>query len=235
MNIRISAVGIVFIFITVSWLVDWALLKPVRQWEYVRTTLLEVEFGERWPKVNRWKSPVSVQVFHKVRTHETLLKVAIQQLNNVFAGTNFYLKHSSNNALIFVHFEPFKDFIKEYGEDFCLTKEQAKLHAGAGCILFEDDGSIVSGSIWINPEFPQKYFYSILLEELTQVLGPVNDNAFVRNSLFFETSNGAPNRKTLSTLDKKLLVFLYKHLNPGDDEAAVRRAYDKYWDGIVVE
>jgi len=51
----------------------------------------------------------------------------------------------------------------------------------------------------------------------------------LRHSTFANATVG------VAAIDKKLLIFLYKYLEPGDDEATVRRKFDAHWHENVVE
>ncbi|MDP6121304.1 MAG: DUF2927 domain-containing protein [Rhodospirillales bacterium] len=76
---------------------------------------------------------------------------------------------------------------------------------------------------------------SMVLEKLTQALGPINDTTIYPDGILYENFDNVKTIVELSPLDKKLLRFLYTHLNPGDREEDVRRAFEKYWDTINVK
>lgn len=105
---------------------------------------------------------------------------------------------------------------------------------GYGFLKISDDWSLKRAAVWASVDYEQKEIRSILPEEIFQALGPANDSAIYPDSLLFETEDYAPMHKTLSARDKKLLRFLYLHLNPGDGEEEVHRAFDNYWDKMEV-
>jgi len=64
-------------------------------------------------------------------------------------------------------------------------------------------------------------------EELTQSLGLATDSAIFPDSIFYANGPDGGGATELSSLDRRLLRFLYSHLQPGDDEAAFDAAFDQ--------
>lgn len=66
-----------------------------------------------------------------------------------------------------------------------------------------------------------------MFEELTQSFGFGNDSAVYSESIFYAKGLDGGNAQTLSALDRKLVKFVYEHLDPGSDEDDFDAAYDE--------
>lgn len=70
-------------------------------------------------------------------------------------------------------------------------------------------------------------------EEVTQSLGLANDSSLFADSIFYGNGSEQDTMEKLPTelspRDKKLLSFLYSHLQPGDDATKLGRAFDAHW------
>ncbi|MEZ4749071.1 MAG: DUF2927 domain-containing protein [Bdellovibrionota bacterium] len=55
-----------------------------------------------------------------------------------------------------------------------------------------------------------------LLEELTQVMGPMRDQALYADSVFYEKNGVSGYVTQLTQIDARILAFLYMYLEPGD-------------------
>ena len=89
--------------------------------------------------------------------------------------------------------------------------------------------------VLVDEGLKQDLFKSVLLEEVFQSLGVTNDQALAEESLIYESKQSMTTWSDLAIIDKKVLIFLYKYLEPGDDEATVRRKFDAHWHEIVVD
>ena len=69
----------------------------------------------------------------------------------------------------------------------------------------------------------------VLLEELTQSLGPLGDTTILPESVMFQRGSDHGRAPKLSDWDCRMLKLLYGHLKPGDEEAEVREAYRQFW------
>ena len=69
----------------------------------------------------------------------------------------------------------------------------------------------------------------VLLEELTQSLGPLGDTTVLPESVMFQRGSDHGKAPKLSDWDRRMLNLLYEHLRPGDGKAEVREAYHRFW------
>lgn len=66
-------------------------------------------------------------------------------------------------------------------------------------------------------------------EEITQSLGLSNDSPEFADSVFYAKGSSGGNAQTLSVLDRRLLRFHYRHVQPGFGPAAYTAAFDAHF------
>ena len=69
----------------------------------------------------------------------------------------------------------------------------------------------------------------VLLEEMTQALGPLGDTAVTPESVLYEKGQDHGKAPKLSDWDRRMLGLLYGHLKPGDGGTEVGVAYARFW------
>lgn len=108
--------------------------------------------------------------------------------------------------------------------------------AGFSCTSFlPESGELFNAVIMILDDSNVDEIKGTLVEEIYQSLGVPNDHDKFRNSINYEDEHGASLLTELGMIDKKTLVFLYKYLEPGDDEAMVKEKFDKHWASILID
>lgn len=231
-------IGVILAVLLVASSVSSGNLPNHRDWKYVHKVLLTSETGEYDGFISRWNRPPRVGVISKdLKRHPPIVRSVINELNAVLAGTGMSLTLVWKNPDILIQFVE-SARLREAGAElgcemvldtvayFCTWRgDEKQFDIHIAVIVVQTDGE--TGD-----------FYSMVLEELTQALGAVNDvqDPTFEGSLFYEYEEGvsAPYFKVLSHRDKKLLRFLYTHLKPGDTEKEVRAAFDRHWDAIRV-
>jgi len=66
-------------------------------------------------------------------------------------------------------------------------------------------------------------------EEVTQVLGLMSDSSVFTDSVFYSAGSQGGNAQSLSELDRRLLRFHYRHVQPGFGRAAFEAAFDQHF------
>jgi hypothetical protein len=69
-------------------------------------------------------------------------------------------------------------------------------------------------------------------EELVQSLGLANDSPQFRSSIFFEKGSDGGKARAFSALDRRLILFFYRHVRPGAGREEVRRAFTQHWSSV---
>ena len=193
--------------------------------------LLGPEFGGRNAEkliIRRWVTSPTISVFGGTETHAQLVKEAVTKINLALKpATSIKLKPiSANNerAAIKVRFMPYADF-----PEFC---RKNKLHfSGVDDAFFwngwDQKGRFTDATVLVSTDRsrPAKLKH-LVLEEITQTLGPMNDSPLKRDSIFFSGFSTVPD---LSPDDKQLLRLLYKRMKVGEPGSRLKRAIHKYW------
>lgn len=110
------------------------------------------------------------------------------------------------------------------------------IHNGYACMRIDRETFLLNRiSAVAVEELPPDFLRSTMLEELYQSLGVTNDHSFYDDSINFADGGYGSMQPTPGIIDKKTLVFLYKYIKPGDDEATVRQKFDQYWSTIQPE
>jgi hypothetical protein len=202
----------------------------VRQ-RFAQEVLTGAEYGHAAEACLRWPRSPRVSVLAGDATHEAAVRRVVAQLNNVLAHTPIRLEllpARRPEADVEIHFVPLADFgaiARARGFQypagnvgfFWLRWSRATREISHAVVL------IASDRLWGN------MLDHVVLEEVTQSLGPINDTAVIRDSMFFAGNIDAENRVTLAPVDAQLLTLLYNRLEPGSGPAAVRTAVATHW------
>jgi len=214
---------------------DYREWNKYKEWRFVREVFLYSKSGNRMERITRWTLSPKIDFVSNNENDQAIFNDVVSELNDVLDGTGYQLIVGYNEpwAPHILAMVAKKSRIPEIAEIMgCNGLANAR---GYLCIRFKEDRSLKRAAVWASENYDQKEIRSILLEEIFQALGPTNDSAVYPDSLLFETEDYAPMYKILSPRDKKLLRFLYLHLNPGDGEEEVRRAFEKYWGKMNVK
>ena len=199
---------------------------------YLREVLLNKEFGDGDGSIVRWVEPPDVVLAEGDEKSRAVFDRVIQQLNDALEGTSMRLQsvvESRRERRIDVFMVPGSRFsaigrargFKVHGKQdgyvwvFWDTRKQFIQRA---IVLVAVDR--IAGDL----------LEHVLLEELTQSLGPLGDTTVLRESVMFQRGNDHGKAPKLSDWDRRMLDLLYGHLNPGNGEAELREAYRRFWE-----
>jgi hypothetical protein len=207
------------------------LVERERTWQFVRVVLLGTEYGYREPVVMRWASNPTISSVFSHSDKLALLHSVTDEVNGALEGANITLVPVPNTGDITVLICSKACGERNLDTLYCDFYEG---NDGLACGIGKKGSFLTESLVWVWDELSPNRQRSALLEEVVQSLGLFNDSPLYWDSLFFEIPWYAPTEKTLSSLDRRLLHFLYRYLKPGDREEDVRRAFDKHWDSIVL-
>lgn len=178
--------------------------------------------------IRRWVTSPTVSIFGPTPERTPMVEHAVKEINSALkSATRVQLKlvePQADDAAIKVHFMPFGDFA-----GFCRERDLLFTGRDYGCFYTKWDKKdrITSAHILIATDKSYgKVLQHLILEELTQSLGPMNDSAFKPDSIFYSARSAVTR---FSADDRKLLQLLYQHLKPGDSGSRVEKAFSRYW------
>ena len=198
---------------------------------YLHEVLLNKEFGAGDGSIVRWIESPDVVLVEGAETSRVIFDRVIKQLNDALKGTSTQLEsvaESGRARRIEVFMVPgsqfgaigrargFKVHGKQDGYVWVFWDSRKKFIQRATVMVAVDriDGDLLE---------------HVLLEELTQSLGPLGDTTVFPESVMFQRGSDHGKAPKLSDWDRRMLNLLYGHLRPGDGEAEVREAYRRFW------
>jgi len=198
---------------------------------YLHEVLLNKEFGAGGGSIVRWIESPDVVLVEGAEPSRVVFDRVIKQLNDALAGTSTQLEsvaESRRARRIEVFMVPgsqfgaigrargFKVLGKQDGYVWVFWDTRKKFIQRATVMVAVDriDGDLLE---------------HVLLEELTQSLGPLGDTTVLPESVMFQRGSDHGKVSKLSDWDRRMLNLLYGRLRPGDGEAEVREAYRRFW------
>jgi len=179
--------------------------------------------------VRRWVSSPTISVFGANAEQARLVQSAIDKLNAVLKSARTAVrfkpvKANDERASIKVHFMRFAEFT-----DFC--KQHNMRHSGIDDAFFwnnwDSTGRFTDARVLIaSDRSTSGKLNHLVLEEVTQTLGAMNDSPRKKDSIFFGGYSEVPD---LSPDDRQLLTLLYRRLKAGEPRSRVERAIRRYW------
>ncbi len=179
--------------------------------------------------VRRWVSSPTISVFGANAEQSKLVQSAVDKLNAVLKSARTAVRFkpvqpNDERASIKVHFMRFAEFT-----DFC--KQHDMRHSGVDDAFFwnnwDSTGRFTDAQVLIaNDRSTSAKLKHLVLEEITQTLGAMNDSPRKKDSIFFGGYSEVPD---LSSDDRQLLTLLYSRMKAGEPRSRIERAIRRYW------
>jgi hypothetical protein len=196
--------------------------------EWALDVILGQEFGKSEFVVHRWKTAPTVSVFGADERQKKTVQESVAHLNQVLSKTRFgrieFTDDEDDNADLLIYFAPIRSFAEiAKKHDFKLMVN----NEGCFSLKWNAQKEITNGYVLLASDRlrRQSDLRHIVLEEITQSMGLMNDSSTFRNSIFY-AGKGGPEK--LTQQDQLLLRILYSNLKPGAKRptvlAAIRRA-----------
>ena len=179
----------------------------------------------------RWEKAPELSVFGDRNRHTALMQRSIKEINSVLPANRqiVQLPDETDSASIKIYFIALDDF-----EAVAKTQgfEVVKGNRGFFSVDWNEKHEITSACILIAEDrLYGKRLSHFVLEELTQVLGPIGDSSRIPRSLFYEDSeaNKFGDTAHLTDIDKRLIKFLYAHVPAGSFPIELGMLFERHW------
>lgn len=198
--------------------------------EWVKEITLGSEYSPSEQIISRWtRWSATVSAHGANRSEQALVQNVTEELNTILKGTGFSLKlkkPDTKDPAIKVIFAPKKNFPKiasEHGFSY------VKGNIGFFYYWTNGQNEIFKAVVLIDSGLDTKMKNHVTHEEMVQALGLANDSKRSASSVFFERRGDGGKAQNYSTLDQKLIYFVYKHLKAGAGPQALETAFEKHW------
>ncbi|MFQ6018985.1 MAG: DUF2927 domain-containing protein [Kiloniellaceae bacterium] len=189
--------------------------------------MLKGKYGDQERVIVRWTRPVTIGTHDATDEDKRILHDLVREINEVLQHTSVSLEigefAKSDIGVIFAPHRNFSTIVDHLGFDY------VEGNLGFFWVYPDDRYEIGSAAVLIAQELTGDARKYAIMQEVIQALGPTNDSPLYPDSIFYERRGVGLIKTTLAPIDRKLLRFLYTHLEPGDRLRSVRRAFEAHW------
>lgn len=190
---------------------------------YFNEVCLDAEMINRGDasRLQKWTAPI----YYKLNGNATdedieVLNSFAAWLNTVEGFPGIYEAQHSKNTNIWIHFCTQQDMLVLMGEDFAD-------YDGAVTFWYTDDNVIDNAIICYRTDLSQSLRNSVILEEIYNSLGPIQDTTLRPDSIIY---NEYSEQQQLTEIDELILRLLYHPqllcgMNASECEAVIRQLY----------
>jgi len=203
--------------------VDAALVK-----EWARQVTLDVEFGRPDGRVGRWATSPTLSVIQGSAADRADLVDLLPVLDELIAPLAIEpVSDGDESADIEVYFAPLASF-----DAIAADNQFTYVRGNWGYFYtFWNDGAELTKAyiLLANDVLMGSELRHFTFEETTQSLGLGADSPIFADSIFFADGDDGGSAQALSPLDRRLVRFLYTHLEAGDDVAVFDAQFDAHF------
>ena len=203
-----------------------------RDWLHVRATLFGDSAGDS-RRVARWRAAPTLALFGARAADRALVAGLVADANRVLAGGRIRIEapRPRSTAGIGLYFVPRAE-ARRVALSLGLNEGLAARGAGwTGARLGPAHG-LRSAVAVIRDELAGDERRATVAHELYHALGPGGHSPRFPASVVYRRGDATSTASAFAPIDLKTLGLLYRHLEPGDDEAAARAAFDSHWAGL---
>ncbi len=198
---------------------------------YLNEVLLEKEFGGGDGRILRWIESPEVALVEGSGEHRKVLNRVVGQLNEALEGTSIRLRpveKSRRARRIEVFMVPQSRFVA-IGRERAF--EPPRHQDGYVWVIWNTEKKFIQRAIVLVAvdRIEGDLVQHVLLEEMTQALGPLGDTVVTPESVMYAKGQDHGKALKLSDWDRRMLGLLYGHLKPGDGGIEVGVAYARFW------
>lgn len=186
--------------------------SPEEVVEYFGDVALQTEFAGSSNNSNllrRWGDPIRCYIYGEPTSEDLLLIDALfAELNNIPGFVGIHIADDSDEANVRIHFATGEEY-----DDLATQYVSGASDGFATCWYYTDSNRYYEAEVGICMDVTQTTRNSVILEELVQMLGLLNDSYLYEDSIFYQSFNEP---QWPSDLDWIMVQLLYHPLiEPG--------------------
>jgi len=200
------------------------------EWDYVEDMLLPADFTHKDPLVWRWTNSPIVSVADGSPREIAAVKGAVSELNQFLSDTTFQIQYSddvSQGNIIFSF--PLRAETEKYSDLHPMLKKPQSFE-GFWLGGRPWAGRLGNSTIIVFSDLSEGEKWGAVLHELGHSLGLVGHTDRYISSLFYNNWKGGAVSDGFSSDDRKVLQFLYSHLESGYSLRETRDLFNKHWE-----
>ena len=207
-----------------------------REWRHVRAVLFGALDDSTYyaGRVNRWETTPVLALFGAGPVDRAFVAEAVAGFNRVLAARAVRVAEEDERAeatigLFFASRDEVQSLVVRHG----LRRRLAMLGAGYAEMRIGARHELRRAIVLIRDELEGRERRATVIHELYHALGPGGHSPWVPASVVFGDGAMSSFATAMAPVDVKTLALLYRHLRSGDDEAAVRGAFDAHWPSLA--
>ncbi len=197
----------------------------------MRAVLLGADGEATWrgPRVNRWTEAPAVALVGARPGDRVFVSALLARFASVLGPHAARLAESGSAAArIGVYFVA-RDEAAAVAARHRMRTDLALRGAGYTEAAVGPRHALRMVAVLVRDELEGRERRATIAHELYHALGPGGHSRWIPGSVVFDDSFASSFATAPAPVDLKTLALLYRHLRPGDDEAAVRAAFDAHW------
>lgn len=190
---------------------------------YFNEVSLDAEFVNSGDptKLQRWETPIKyICTGEATNEDKEVMESLMEWLNTVEGFPGIYEAESETDANLHIYFCEEKEYLSKMGDNYQGTD-------GGVTFWYNGANQIYDGIIGYRTDIAQEIRNSVILEEIYNGLGPVNDTQLREDSLIY---SGYSTPQSLTDIDELIIKLLYHpQMQCGMDAAACEEVIRKIY------
>lgn len=199
---------------------------------FVGEVSIDAEYTGNNHVLMRWARPARLSLFDADDRQTEIVTAAVDKINNALAVTDMNIEMGAphdDNATLKVYFAPLRQLPEiAQTEDFPYVEGNWGYFYVRWNRKFEIESAVV---MLASDKLRGARLKHFALEEITQALGLPGDSKRFKNSVFYEDQSERENGTAteFSSLDAKLLRFIYQRVEPGAHAVELGLLMAEHW------
>lgn len=174
-------------------------IRPGEALDYFTEVAFGSEFGDGAREIRKWAVDPKISVHgNPNRADLATLNKVVTELNEIIGSINIEVVEVGGN--VDLHFAPERQFA-------AIEPSVVPGSSGFFWMWWEGGGTITNGRVLVSTDVHQPLRNHIIREEVTQMLGLMNDSFSYSDSIFYERPSMV---QSYSVLDEHLIEMLYR-------------------------